>query len=272
MNRNILLAVIGLFFCSYTYGQSFKQDFRAALKAKDMVKAEEILKVWDYADANDPELFTSYFNFYTAKSMEKDSTVLDGEYTKKALEFISEGIERFPTRFDMRLAKIYMLGRLKEFTPFTDEIIKLISYSKRIENNWKGENFSLIKEPLEMLYGSVIEFQENLFAEEDVSLYENIIKISNEMLKNYPKHVQSLLNISTIHFTKKEYDKSLEALLNAVDIEPENAIVLFNIAHVYGLKGDKENAKKYFELTATNATEKEERLRDAALRQLEALK
>jgi len=272
MKRNILFLAIGLLFCSSTYGQTFKQDFRTALKAKDLVQAEKILNAWDFADANDPELYSSYFNFYTTKSLEKDSTVLDKEYADKALEFISEGIERYPTRYDMRLAKIIMLERLRDFTTYTDEIINLINYSKKIEHNWKGENFSLIKEPEEVFFGSVMEFQEKLFAEEKTSLYKNISRISNEMVKNYPKHTQSWLNISTIHVLQKEYDKSIEALLKAVDLEPKNAIVLFNIGHVYGLKGDIVNSKKYFELTVANSTNKEERLKEAAQRKLDSMK
>ena len=272
MNRNILFLAIGLLFCSVTYGQSFKKDFWTALQAKNMIKAEEVLNAWDFADANDPELYVSYFNYYTVKSLEKDSTVLDKQYTSKALEFISEGIERFPTRFDMRLAKIYMFERLKDFTSFTDEVIKLVNYSKKIEHNWKGENFSLINEAEEVFYGSVMEFQEKLFSEENPSLYKNIIQISNEMVKNYPNHVQSWLNISTINFMQKEYDKSLEALMKAINIEPKNAMLLFNIAHVYGLKGDKENTKKYYELSVANATDKEEKLKEAAQKQLDAIK
>ena len=272
MNRNISLLIISFLFCSYTYGQSFKQDFRAALQAKDLEKAEKILETWDLADANDPELYSSYFNFYTTKSLEEDSLVFIKKYTDKALEFISEGIERFPTRFDMRIAKIYMLGQLKDFSSFTDEIINLINTSASIDNNWKGENFKLIDRPTEMFTGAVLEFQERLMAEDNASLYKNIIRISEEMLKNYPKHVQSRLNLSTIYIMQKEYDKSLEALLKAVEVENENPILLYNLAYVYNLKGDKENAKKYYEITISSAGEKEEKLKIAAQRQLNALK
>jgi len=272
MKKNILFLIISLLFCSYTNGQSFKQDFWAALKAKDMVKAEEILKTWDYADSNDAELYSSFFNFYTVKSLEKDSTVFDKEFAGKALEFISEGIERFPTRFDMRYAKTYMLGQLKDYTSFTNEIISLINYSKKIDNNWKGENFSLLERPVEMLHGAVLEFQERLLAEENTSLYKNIIQISNEMLKCYPDNVQSRLNLSTIYILQKEYDKSLESLLKAMEVDKKNPILFFNIAHVYKLKGDKANAKKYYELTIANVEQKEEKLKVAAQNQLNALK
>jgi tetratricopeptide (TPR) repeat protein len=246
-----------------------------ALDAKDMTKAEEILKAWDYADANDPELYVSYFNFFTVKSLDAGvigATGYDGKYAQKALEFITEGIDRFPTRFDMRIAKIYMLGKLKDYPGYTSEIIKMIDYSDEIKNNWKGENFTVVENPDEMFKGAVLDFQEFLFTKEDTTLYKDIIRISEEMLKYYPKDVQSRLNISTVHVAQREYSKSIETLLKAADVEPGNSVLLYNIAYVYNLKGDKENAKKYYELTIKHIGEKEEKLKEAAQKQLEALK
>ena len=274
MKRNILFLVISMMFCSYTYGQSFKRDFLAALNARNMNKAEEVLKAWDLADSNDAELYISYFNFYTVKSQNTSiisTTGYDMNNSQKALDFITEGIDRFPSRIDMRFAKITMLGKLKKFPNYTDEVIKLIQYAKKTDNNWKGVNFKLIGKPVEIFFDAVQEFQEMLFAEKNPALYKDIIKISNEMLKSYPKHVQSWLNISTIYIEQKEYDKSLEALMKAKESDPKNAVLLFNIADVYNIKGDKVNAKMHYDLTIANASEKEEKLQDAARLKLNML-
>ena len=263
-----------MMFCSYTYGQSFKRDFLAALNARNMNKAEEVLKAWDLADSNDAELYISYFNFYTVKSQNTSiisTTGYDMNNSQKALDFITEGIDRFPSRIDMRFAKITMLGKLKKFPNYTDEVIKLIQYAKKTDNNWKGVNFKLIGKPVEIFFDAVQEFQEMLFAEKNPALYKDIIKISNEMLKSYPKHVQSWLNISTIYIEQKEYDKSLEALMKAKESDPKNAVLLFNIADVYNIKGDKVNAKMHYDLTIANASEKEEKLQDAARLKLNML-
>ena len=272
MNRNFLILIISFAFCLCTYGQTYKMDFGKALKDKDMTKAEEILKAWDYADANDSELYPCYFNFYTIKSLEKDSTVFDKAYATKALEYISEGIERFPTRFDMRVLKIYMLSHLKDYTNYTNEILKMINYSKKIDNNWKGEGFSILDSPLEIFSDAIMEFQEILYTENNIALHNNILQISIEMLKNYPKHIQSLLNVSTIHFYRKEYNKSLEILNNAVKIDPNNAILYYNLAHIYSTTGDKANAKKNYEFTVAKAKEDEKPFKDAAQKKLDGLK
>jgi tetratricopeptide (TPR) repeat protein len=253
-------------------GQSFKADFKKALDEKDLAKAEKILRDWDMTDANDADLYVSYFNFYTLKSLEKDSNRYDGEYAQKALEFISEGIERFPTRLDMRIGKIFMLEKRQDYDAFSDDVIRLIQYSKEIGNNWKGEGFRLVEKPDEMLYGAVQDFLGMLFAKNRAALDDQIIAISEEMLKHYPNHAQSLMNISTIHIKRKNFDKSLEALLKADKIKPNDAALAYNIAYVYQEKGDKENAKKYYALAVGAAKEKEQKLKEAAQKQFDALK
>ncbi|MDR2679647.1 MAG: hypothetical protein LBC47_02415 [Tannerella sp.] len=273
MKKSLIVLVIALLSGSYNVcGQSYKGVFRKALDEKDMTKAEKILRDWDMADANDAELYVSYFNFYTLKSREKDSTRYDKVYVQKALDFISEGIERFPTRLDMRLAKIYMLEKLKDYDAFTENIISLIQHSKKSDNNWKGEDFRLVDRPDEMLYGAVQDFLGMMFAKDDAALDDRVITVSEEMLKHYPNHTQSLMNISTVNIKRKNFDKSLEALLKADKIKPGDSVLNYNIAYVYQEKGDKENAKKYYKLTVDNAKEKENRLKDAAQKQLDALK
>ena len=276
MKRNVLVLLIScLLLSTFSFGQSYKLNFLKALEANNMAKAEEILKAWDMADVRDPELYVAYFNFYTVKSKGANMLFISGydaNYSKKALEFISIGIDLYPARFDMRVAKNFMLKELNDIPAYISEVINMIAYSDQIKNNWKGEDFLSVNKAEEMFYGAVLDAQEFLFSKENPSLFKEIIRISDEMLKYYPAHVQSLLNKSTVYVAQKEYDKSLEALLKAVEIDPANSILLYNVASVYNLKGNKENARKYFELTIRHIKEKEERLRDAAQRQLEALK
>jgi tetratricopeptide (TPR) repeat protein len=267
----LIIALNTLFGLSGVYGQSYKDVFKRAMAEKDLTKAGEILKEWDYTDANDPELYTSYFNYFTTKSLEKDSLKYEPVYANQALEFINEGITRFPTRFDMRIANLYMLTKLKKYDKLTEDVINLVDYSKQISNNWKGEDFKLIEINNDVLSEAVQEFQEILFAEQDSTLYDNIELISRRMIKQYPDIEQSWMNLSTLYIIKKQFDKSLEALKEGEKINPANSFLLYNIAFVYKIKGDTVNAKKYFKLTIANVKEKEEKLKDAAEEQLRLL-
>ena len=275
MRRDVLILIISCIACLMASAQSRKERFLEALNAKDLAKAEEILKAWDVADANDPNLYISYFNFYTVKSRDAVPLVMvgyDKKYSEQALGYISDGIMRFPTRFDMRVAKIYMLGELKDYPAYVKEVLNLIVYSDKIKNNWKGEDFTILDFPEEMFFGAVLDFQQLLFNKKDPSLYKDIFRISDEMLKYYPKHVQTRLNNSTVYIEQKEYDKSLAELMKGLAIEPANAILQYNLGYVYTQKGDKVNAKKYYELAVKNCNEKEEKLKVAAQQRLEALK
>jgi tetratricopeptide (TPR) repeat protein len=273
--RILLLSAISYLLCFSVNAQSHKTNFTIALEAKNMSKAEEILKAWDFADANDPDLYIAYFNFYTVKSMDAGllgKNGFDTKFSKQALDFITEGIERFPTRFDMRVAKMYMLRKLNDCPAYIEEVMKMIVFSDKIKNNWKGMDFTIVDKPDEMFFDAVLDCQEFLFLKDDPSLYKEIFRISDEMLKYYPKHVQSLLNKSTVYVKQKEYDKSLEELEKAIQFEPTNAILFYNVAFVYNLKDEKANAKKFYELTIMLCTEKEAKMKEVALMRLEALK
>ena len=275
MNRNILFLVFSVFFYINVCGQSFNKDFTSALGAKNTSKMEEILKAWDFADSNDAELYVAYFNFYTVKSQQAIGLIgtgYDSNYSKKALEYITEGIDRFPTRFDMRVAKIYMLANLKEFSTLTSEVINAIEHSVKIKNDWKGSEFRIMDDPVEMFYGAIVEFQGLLYKEKNPALYNNMLKISETMIKHYPQNVQSMLDISTVYVRQKKYNESIDILQKAIKIEPQNTILNYNLAYVYEMKGEKANAKKYFEFVIANATNKESQLKEAAERHLSELK
>ena len=274
MNKKILLLIISSIFCFFIDAQTFRLEFKKSLNAKDMKKAEDILKAWDLKDTNDPELYVAFFNFYTVKSMDAGGLSLNGfekKYADQALEFISEGIQRFPIRLDMRIAKIYFLGKLNDYKAYVSEIINLIAYSAKIKNDWKQEDFMSVDYAEDMFFGVVTDGQEFLFSQNDASLFKEIIRISDEMLKYYPKNNQSRLASSTVYIAQKEFDKSIETLSKAIEIEPKNAIILYNVAYVYNLKGDKANAKKYYDLTIKYCGEKEEKLKEGAKKQLEDL-
>jgi len=255
-------------FSAYCQTPSYFEKFVRPFQAGDLDKAEKALQEWDLADSNDPELYVAYFNFFTEKGLQKDSTKLDIKYANQALGYISEGINRFPTRIDMRIAKLYMLERIKNYPAVTNEVIKMIETSVKIDNQWKGEGFMLIQEPYEVFRGAVYEFQNRLLDQQNANLDKDVLKISEIMIKYYPKNVNSYVCISSVYLATDEYDKSLQALLKACDYEPNNVSLLYKTGYVFKLKGDKANARKMFNLTIESATRNDEIYKKAAQKQL----
>jgi len=252
--------------------QAYIEKFARALQSNDLKTAEDALHTWDLTDANDPELYVAYFNFYTVKALEKDSTKFDKQYAHKAIEYIGEGVDRFPTRLDMRIVKMYMYANIKEFKPLTEEVIKMIDYSKKIQHQWKDEGFSIVTRPYEMVTGAVAEFQEILLNQETEACNLDVIRISEKMLTVFPRNAQSYINISSAYLPQKKYDVCLENLLKAKEIEPNKSSLLYKIGYIYEQKGDKANAKQYYEASIKHAKERDEKFKNASQKQLKGLK
>lgn len=260
---------------NFCFGQEYKSQFDQLCQDGDTTKQIELLTKWESEDPKNPELFTSYFNYYFLKSKQEfvsmstnqpkgenlqlqDSTgqvagflgseiVYNPEILQKGFDKIDQGIKMYPNRLDMRFGKIYALGQVEDWENFTDEIVKTIQYSKKNNNNWTWTNNEKKENGKEFFLGSIQEYQLNLYETENDDLLKNMRTIAQEILKIYPDHIESLSNISITYLLKGEYDKGIEALLKAEKIDPKDGVVLSNIAHGYKLKGDIENSIKYYE-------------------------
>lgn len=257
------------------YGQDYKTQFDQLCQEGDTIKQIELLTKWESENPNNPELFTSYFNYYFLKSKQEiislstnqpkgesfqllDSTgqiagflgseiIYNPEILQKGLDKIDQGIEMYPNRLDMRFGKIYTFGQIEDWESFTNEIVKTIQYSKKNDNEWIWTFNEKIENGKEVLLSAIQDYQLNLFETENDDLLVNMRVIAEEVLKIYPDHIESLSNISITYLLTGEYDKGIEALLKAEKIDPKDGVILSNIAHGYKLKGDIENSIKYYE-------------------------
>lgn len=273
--KNIVI-ILAIFLClNVAFSQNYKSDFDKYSKENNTTKQIEILKKWEEKEPTNPELFTSYFNYFLRKSREElvsitknqpkgESLVLEDstgklagyigseityekKFIKKAIEKIDQGILLHPNRLDMRFGKIYILGEIEDWQNFSDEIIKTIKYSKINNNEWTWTNNEKGEYNKDFLLGSVQDYQKTLFNTEKDELLLYMRLIAEEILKIYPNHIESLSNISITYLIKGDYDKGIEVLLKALEINPKDGVILRNIGQGYKLKGDKANAIKIYE-------------------------
>ena len=293
----ILILLILLF--NNAVGQTFKQQFKDLLSKKDTIGEYQLLEKWEIADINDPELYVAYFNYYVNKS-KKDvielgnnpkgdfaykltntdttkktisymygNTYYDPYLLKKGFEYADKGIAKNPTRLDIRFGKVFMFGKLENYKDFTDEIIKTINYSVKINNNWIWTDNKPVDNPKQFMLSSIQSYQEQLYNTNNDELLDNMKQIAEAVLKYYPNHVESLSNLAIVLFFRKDYDKALEELLKAEKLAPTDFIVLNNIAQAYKYKGDSNNAIIYYNLTIKYG---DEQAKEYAKRQIEELK
>lgn len=296
MKKHSILIVF-LFLQSFIFAQNFQDDFKKHYDNKDTINQLKTLIKWEKSDPKDPELFTSYFNYYVinakkevlslTKSQPKgeslvlsdslnnqagylgSQTYYDYDKIEKGMTKINQGIALHPNRLDMRFGKIYVLGMLGNWKEFTNEIITTIKHSSTNNNDWTWTNNKKREDSKEFFLSSLQTYQMQLYNTEDDALLVNMRDIANEVLKYYPDNVESLSNLSITYLLTKEYDKGLEVLLKAEKINPKDTIVLANIAHAYKLKGDKKTSITYYEKMAKYG---DEETKSYAQSQIEKLK
>lgn len=286
MKLRYLLSIFSLLIQTILSAQDYQEQFNAALEKRDTLAMLPILQKWEAQTPNDAELFTSYFNYYYLISAEETISVLPddtdstqvimepGIYYKKllvdkAFAKIDEGISRYPNRLDMRFGKCYVLGEIKDWERFTNEIITTINYSAVNKNQWTWANNEPVEDGQYFLLTSIQDYQVQLYYTGDDALLKNMRRIGNAILELYPDHVESMSNISISYVSEKEYDKAIAILQKALKLNPEDYIVITNIAQAYKLKGDKPNAIKYYKQLITYGDEESVAYAKAELQKLE---
>lgn len=263
-----------LVFVNLCSAQDFQQEFNVAIQENDTLKQEKLLRMWEQFNPKDPELFIAFFNHYYLLSKKEvitltaeppvgesfsiaDSTgqtsgyfssdvSFDRDVFQKAIDKIDEGILLYPDRLDMRFGKIYVLGRIEDWQPFTDEIIKTIRYSAHNNNQWAWTDGEAMTEGEVFFLTSLQDYQLELYNTNNDELLVNMREIANEILNYYPNHVESITNIGITYMLIGEYDLGIDYFKKAEKINPEDEVIISNIAYSYKVKGKKKMAVNYY--------------------------
>ena len=259
------------------FGQTNYEKFQKLFKINDTAKITSLFVEWEQTNPNEPELYTSAINFYFANSKQEiisldreqkskanfqftDSTGKVAGYISsnlgynpdklgKAIKYANTGIDKFPDRLDIRFGKCYMLQQIEDYDNFTKEVIKTVEYSQVNKNNWLWTGNKKQEDGEGFFLEAIQTYLRELYNTEDDKLLPNMIQIGESTLKYYKSNVAILSTTSVALMLTKNYDKAIEYLKTAEEINPKDFIVLNNIAQGYKLKGDKANAIRYYELT-----------------------
>lgn len=275
--RNHLFITIALMMISQLCcAQSMCSEFHKALNANDTISENNILKKWEQASPESPDLYKAYFNYYLSKGRKQtlvwdksapaeDSKYLeltdslgnyvghlhnevcyDENYLRLALDKIDKGIKKYPNRLDMRVVQISLLEELGNWDSYTRQVIKLINYSNENNNNWTIAHDEPLANGsikfLEIIQG----FQSEIYDTGDHTLIPYMQDIARTVLKYHPNNVENLTNLAIGYLVLKDYDSALKYLLKAENIRPRDCIVLMDIAYAYTEKNDKAKAMEYY--------------------------
>jgi tetratricopeptide (TPR) repeat protein len=286
MLKTITITTAFVFTSFISSGQDFQQQLKDLSAKNDTIGQASLLTSWAAASPKDPELFIAYFNYYVRQSLtelvtmdrtkkgEQSFVVTDtgtgkpvaflnssikykSAILQKGFDYINQGISLHPKRLDMRFGKIYMLGEAENFAEFVKEIVVTVEYNNTINNKWLWKEGKPLENPKQFFLGSLQDYVGTIYNTEDDNLLPLMRQISEAVIKYYPDHVESLSNIALTYLITGEYDKALPSLLKAEKVAPTDIVVLNNIAETYKRKGDKANAKIYYEKITRHGNEEE---------------
>lgn len=286
-----------VYISTWSFAQDFQSRFSDAWQANDTTKQIEILENWEKTDSSDPELYTSRFNYHFMKSQQEvlemrsdqpqqedalviqdslgnnagfigSKVIYNSDELEKAFKYIDKGIKDNPNRLDMRFGKIYVYGELEDWDSFTDEMITTIEYSSTKSSPWLWTNDEVQDGDNDFMLSGMQDYQLQLYNTQDNSLLMNMRQIANTILDINPNHVESLSNLSITYTLLGEFDKAIEPLLKAEAINPEDYIVIANIANTYKKM---ENTEKSIEYYKKLTKFKEDGVADYAKEQIELL-
>lgn len=295
--KALLLSLIACS-CFIAQAQNYYQDFSNAFEQADTAVCEAVLQEWEQVASPSAEYYTSAFNFHYWLAQEEvvqlnygtppeneevliisDSlgnpvgfmaSVLqyDEQHLEQAFAIIDDGIERFPNRLDMHFGKIYLLGELQVWEPFTGAILNCLDQSEKNDMLWAWT----LNEPAEIskddFLGSIQEYQASLYFTGEDSLLPNIVKISEKVLNIYPGHLESISNLGAVMMLNEQPKEALKYLKQAENINKVDPVVLSNIAYTYIMLKDYKKAKKYYKKVLKYGSEEDKAFAQSQLEQL----
>ena len=286
MNTITKIALTALMLWGVAFGQNIYDRFNEAIQKGDSAQMTTLIRQIQASDDVSPDRYIAEFNYYfnrsnnsegpinMSKELPEDEDVTtwyalrdsvgnisgyiygvnryDRTIADSGIAVINEGIARYPDRLDMRFGKVHVLGKLRDWKGFRDEILQVLERTKVNNKQWvfPGNN-----EPADtILTYSILEYQKDIFDHcklkeeskvQDAVLLGYMRDIATHMLELYPKDIFSMNIMAATYNASHDPSNALKWLKKAEEINPKDVIVLSNLADTYYYLQDYANEKKY---------------------------
>lgn len=176
----------------------------------------------------------------------------DPALSDSGIAIISQGIELYPYRLDMRMGKIYALGKYKRWDAFAKEIMDMLDYTEAYHDSWEYPDED---EPIDnIIMEGVLDYEKVLLeqyelkkkSETEAAVILGYTRdIATRMIEIYPGKIY-FVNIMAVTYNEEgDYGNALKWLKKAEAINPNDVIVLLNMADTYYNMGDRAMDRKY---------------------------
>lgn len=173
---------------------------------------------------------------------EKVNLALQNNQPQEAFNFVNEGIFLFPQHLDLRFGKTYMCQMLGDVQCIKDEMLKILQFSAKNNNQWLWLN----DEPKdnEFMLGILQNYQKDFW--ENGNLAE-MREIAEAVLNYFPDNVESLNTLAISYLAEENWQDAEPYLKTAHQINPDDEIVNKNLQKLTEMKNNKSKKEQKLE-------------------------
>ena len=274
MKRSLFI-VWGLLIANLTFAQDSLSRY-AELVSKENNDQEVLafLTRWESNKPDDPDMYIAWFNYYFNLSQQEYLSLSPQMGTGEQLEmkdslgntvylysqnvtidsifelsqhYIDEGIKKHPKRLDMYFGKIHTLRVVGKYDDFLTEIYRVIDLSIENHFDWLWSGDSVIGTDAESVFMASIQQYCNDLFDLNPPAFDPIVAISARMYAKFPTYVEFPSNIGSCWAMQGDYSQAIEFYDRALQIKPDDLVVLNNIAYCYEIVGDAARAIHFYE-------------------------
>ncbi len=149
----------------------------------------------------------------------------------------------------MHFGLVYVCETVELYDKMTISLINIMTTMKEINNQWLWSFSKPLQENpyefiLENVQSRVLALFNSDFPEKNIF----IDKISKSMVEHFPQSTYGYTNLGYLNINTENYNKSIEYLLKAYNLDSKDIIVIANLARAYSLNKEVSKAKKYYNL------------------------
>ena len=255
---------------SMILADGFREQFRAAFKAGDLVGAEKVLADWEKATPKDPDLYVARFNFLLNKATKRTPvpapTVAAGPAAAatprpavvvvsydpatmaQAAAVLKQGIALAPERLDMRmgLAKSYEMAG--QPAPLLQTIREALAARKNGGKPWLWRDGAPLPGPEQAFVPAAIEpFASNYWKQPGDKGLENGRPIAELMEEYFPQNSLGYFNMGVYYAHLHKTQESYEKMQQADALDPNDVSTLMNLTRMAIELKEKDKARAYQE-------------------------
>ena len=255
---------------SMILADGFREQFRAAFKAGDLVGAEKVLADWEKATPKDPDLYVARFNFLLNKATKRTPVPApavaagpaaaatprpavvvvsyDPATMAQAAAVLKQGIALAPERLDMRmgLAKSYEMAG--QPAPLLQTIREALAARKNGGKPGLWRDGAPLPGPEQAFVPAAIEpFASNYWKQPGDKGLENGRPIAELMEEYFPQNSLGYFNMGVYYAHLHKTQESYEKMQQADALDPNDVSTLMNLTRMAIELKEKDKARAYQE-------------------------